>query len=69
MHDNVVSTSLVLRSPATFIASSHCLQCKYTIPGIFQHGNDVIEVGPEQKGKVLWFVQPNIYSTLCMYDI
>ena len=28
MHDNVVSTSLVLRSPATFIASSYCLQCK-----------------------------------------
>ena len=28
MHDNVVSTSLVLRSRAAFIASLHCLQCK-----------------------------------------
>ena len=67
MHDNVVSTSLVLRSHATFIASSHCLQCKYTVPGIFQHGNDVIEIGPEQKGKVLWVVQSNMFQhSVCM---
>ena len=31
MHENVVSTSLVLRSHAAFIASFHCLQCKINI--------------------------------------
>ena len=31
MHDNVVSTSLVSRSHAAFIASFHCLQCKIII--------------------------------------
>ena len=68
MHENVASTSLIRRSHAMLIASSHCLQCKYTVPSIFQHGNDVIKIGPEQKGKVLWVVKPNIYSTLGVYD-
>ena len=31
MHDNVVSTSLVPRSHAVFIASFHCLQYKIII--------------------------------------
>ena len=39
---------------------------------LFSHEHDVIEIGPEfleQKGNVLSIVQPNMRSTLSVYDI
>ena len=31
--------------------------------------HDISKIGPEQKGNVLYVVQPTMSSTLCVYDI
>ena len=35
----------------------------------FLRKHDVIKIGPEQKGNILYIVQPTMSSTLCVYDI